>query len=189
MIVFDVFAQCHLNKSLLLSGDLHLKENALLKFPKFGQVSAPVFWCSNKFHHSFELLHTWLGISRTCSTERTVEMGRQAVTRCCKRTRLHTFYQCGIISTQSSTANSSRFGLVFFHVQPLQLWRRMCFISFANSRLCLRSIRILLFDIQHSSQSRDLRKSRFHRTDCTLASLRFSFHAAPVMSQCITLMS
>ena len=40
---------------------------------------------------TLELVVAVLGISRTCSTVRSVEMDRQAVTRCGERTRLHPF--------------------------------------------------------------------------------------------------
>ena len=33
------------------------------------------------------------------------------------------------IRTHSSTASSSTLKLIFFHMHPLQLWRRICFIS------------------------------------------------------------
>ena len=79
-------------------------------------------------HQSFDLLHKNTGtfegfllISRTGCTDRTVWMERQSVTRCCKRTRL--------TNAQSSTTSSSRFGLVFFRMYPLQLWQILYFIS------------------------------------------------------------
>ena len=58
-----------------------------------------------------QLLGVCLRISMTCGTERSVEMDM-----------VHT-------SVHSSTTSCSRCVLIFFHMHPLQLWRKMYFIS------------------------------------------------------------
>ena len=69
------------------------------------------------------------GFSWRWSTAKTIEMDRQAVTRCDKRTRLRPCNQVGVISTHSSTTCGSRTRLMFFQLHPLQLLREISFIS------------------------------------------------------------
>ena len=63
-------------------------------------------------------------VSSTCNTLRNVEMDRQAVTRCNKRTRLRPFDFRGVISTHSSTTRGTRSQLIFFHMHPLFFFER-----------------------------------------------------------------
>ena len=83
------------------------------KILKPGQASNSSFSSS-----SGELsLSTCSGSStRTLELVVAVEMDRQAVTRCSKRTRLHPFGQGGVTSTHSSTTCGSKAKLIFFRL-------------------------------------------------------------------------
>ena len=48
-------------------------------------------------------------------------MDKRAVTRCTKRTRLHSFNEGGVISTQSSTTCRISSKRMFFRVHPFEL--------------------------------------------------------------------
>ena len=64
-----------------------------LKFVSFLCLGTcvPLSTCSGSSTRTFEFVCGCRCISQTCSTVRTVEMDRQAVTRCYKQTRLHHF--------------------------------------------------------------------------------------------------
>ena len=80
-----------------------------IPFSKKLCLSLHLFWL---LHRNIRTVGGCPSISRICSTVRTVEMDRQAVTRRYERTQLHHFH-CGVISTQSSTARSSSSRLTY----------------------------------------------------------------------------
>ena len=78
-------------------------------------VSLHLFWFSST--RTLELFAV-VGLSKTNCTERTIWMHKHALTRCCKRTSTH--------ASTIAVANSVG---CFFHVHPLQLWRKVHSIS------------------------------------------------------------
>ena len=146
-------------------------------------------------------------------------MDRHAVSRCTKRTRLHSFNQCGVTSTNSSTTCGSRFRLFFFHLplhQPsshvygsTQVDANTNCSELATRRPLLKTdpnfenlqtvgsqaknIRLqssrFSFDIKHSSQMKNMRKLRFKIPNNILKSDSFCFEVTTVSIQVITLVS
>ena len=73
-----------------------------------------------------ELLVFCKDVTKACNTVRTVEMNKQAVTRCYKRTRLHHFMQSGVLSTTCGR----RCRQMLFKIHPLQLLRDMLHLAY-----------------------------------------------------------
>ena len=107
--------------SLLQPDDLHLSAihfwssftiPQIPNCPKFGQVSSASFSAplclEAEFSPILNLFGWSLGISTTCSTERTVEMDKRAVILCCKKTRLRPIiYWCWSSWVSSMCIHSS----------------------------------------------------------------------------------
>ena len=144
VIVFDVFSSAidyvdsiSLTHIIASIGRLAPEETPppLLKFirqiqkfpqsdhPSNSSFSVSFFWKVWLLHRNTRTFRCCLGSPGHPVLKELFEMDKQAVTRCCKRTRAHSFNYSGTTSTQSSTTRSCRFGLVFFHVHPLQHWR------------------------------------------------------------------
>ena len=93
----------------------------ILKFLKSSQVSASF---SGKLCLSSLVLPGYLQDIQYCKN-----MDKQAVTRCPRRSRLHSVNQGGVISTHCSTTSGSSYRRMFFQLHALQLSREVTFIS------------------------------------------------------------
>ena len=160
---------------------------------KFSQIRPGFELMLFRFICSWKCIsHISFWLSRSGSDERTIWIGTQAVTRCCKRNRIHTYNSSGYIGTHASRTNSSGFWLMFFHMHPLQLWRMMYFISctippemstsvnvnyFKKNNSQVKKIRwTKLIELINSKKNRSAKKTTvtdLHRS--FLTSLSFSF--------------